>query len=106
MLRIRLHSVIRSVKQSFLGFLGTKIPALVTASSANSPIAAMIDCVFWGIEMVRKMSLGVLPVLALLLAQWSEMGVFAWADQNYSKQVFFENSLSPGNYFYSSYIVN
>ncbi len=51
--------------------------------------------------MVRKMSLGVLPVLALLLAQWSEMGVFAWADQNYSQQVFFENSLSPGNYFYS-----
>ncbi len=24
-----------------------------------------------------------------------------WADQNYSQQVFFENSLSPGNYFYS-----
>jgi exo beta-1,2-glucooligosaccharide sophorohydrolase (non-reducing end) len=26
----------------------------------------------------------------------------ACADQNYSQQVFFENSLSPGNYFYSS----
>src|ERR1700733_736925 len=26
----------------------------------------------------------------------------ARADQNYSDQVFFENSLSPGNYFYSS----
>ncbi len=26
----------------------------------------------------------------------------AHADQNYSQQVFFENSLSPGNYFYSS----
>lgn len=25
-----------------------------------------------------------------------------WADQNYSQQVFFENSLSPGSYFYSS----
>ncbi len=25
----------------------------------------------------------------------------AWADQNYSQQVFFENSLSPGSYFYS-----
>lgn len=26
----------------------------------------------------------------------------AFADQNYSQQVFFENSLSPGNYYYSS----
>jgi exo beta-1,2-glucooligosaccharide sophorohydrolase (non-reducing end) len=26
----------------------------------------------------------------------------AWADHNYSQQVFFENSLSPGYYFYSS----
>jgi hypothetical protein len=25
----------------------------------------------------------------------------AWADQNFSQQVFFENSLSPGSYFYS-----
>ena len=25
----------------------------------------------------------------------------ARADQNYSQQVFFENSLSPGSYFYS-----
>lgn len=27
---------------------------------------------------------------------------FARADQNYSQQVFFDNSLSPGNYFYSA----
>jgi len=26
----------------------------------------------------------------------------AWADQNYSQQVFFDTSLSPGSYFYSS----
>lgn len=26
----------------------------------------------------------------------------AWADQNYSQQVFFENSLSPDNYYYST----
>jgi hypothetical protein len=29
-------------------------------------------------------------------------GAHAHADQNYSQQVFFENSLSPENYFYSS----
>ncbi len=37
--------------------------------------------------------------LALVIAPAS--CVAAWADQNYSQQVLFENSLSPANYFYS-----
>ena len=43
-----------------------------------------------------------LVVLVLLAMGWAAGGRSAWADQNYSQQVFFENSLSPGNYFYSS----
>jgi len=43
----------------------------------------------------------VLKFLLLLLAFFGA-GTRARADQNYSDQVFFENSLSPGNYFYSS----
>jgi hypothetical protein len=38
----------------------------------------------------------------LLLLVFLVDGTRARADQNYSDQVFFENSLSPGNYFYSS----
>lgn len=38
----------------------------------------------------------------LLLLLFAAAGILtARADQNYSQQVFFENSLSPGNYFYS-----
>src|SRR5271167_1107091 len=43
----------------------------------------------------------VIKLLLLLLALFGG-GTRARADQNYSDQVFFENSLSPGNYFYSS----
>ncbi len=39
---------------------------------------------------------------ALILAGALAAALPAHADQNYSQQVFFENSLSPGNYFYSS----
>src|ERR1700677_7541 len=42
---------------------------------------------------------GVLLTLLLLVVCGSRL---AFADQNYSQQVFFENSLSPGSYFYSS----
>lgn len=43
-----------------------------------------------------------LPSLMLLaLVGWAEANLPAWADQNYSQQVFFENSLAPGSYFYS-----
>lgn len=38
----------------------------------------------------------------LLATFFLSVSVKARADQNYSQQVFFENSLSPGNYFYSS----
>jgi len=38
---------------------------------------------------------------ALLLSSFAAVSVLAHADQNYSQQVFFENSLSPGYYFYS-----
>ena len=38
----------------------------------------------------------------LVLAGCLATPLFARADQNYSQQVFFDNSLSPGNYFYSS----
>lgn len=41
-------------------------------------------------------------VLGTCLAFVALSGVRAWADQNYSQQVFFDNSLSPHNYFYSS----
>jgi hypothetical protein len=33
---------------------------------------------------------------------WAATGSRAWADQNYSQQVFFENSLSPKSYYYSA----
>ncbi len=44
------------------------------------------------------------PLLVVILALASCFGApaSARADQNYSQQVFFDNSLSPGNYFYSS----
>jgi hypothetical protein len=42
------------------------------------------------------------PRWLLLLLLLVASGLPACADQNYSQQVFFENSLSPGNYFYSS----
>jgi hypothetical protein len=38
---------------------------------------------------------------SLLLAAFVAISLTALADQNYSQQVFFENSLSPGKYFYS-----
>jgi hypothetical protein len=38
----------------------------------------------------------------MLLAAAGLLTPSAFADQNYSQQVFFDNSLSPGNYFYSS----
>jgi exo beta-1,2-glucooligosaccharide sophorohydrolase (non-reducing end) len=41
-------------------------------------------------------------VTLLFLMGWAAGSRPAWADQNYSQQVFFENSLSAGNYFYSS----
>ncbi len=42
-------------------------------------------------------------VVIVLIAMGCAAGwTFAWADQNYSQQVFFENSLSPATYFYSS----
>jgi exo beta-1,2-glucooligosaccharide sophorohydrolase (non-reducing end) len=37
----------------------------------------------------------------LVLSGCAAATPIAWADQNYSQQVFFENSLSPGSYFYS-----
>ena len=40
--------------------------------------------------------------LGICVALVACFGVRAWADQNYSQQVFFDNSLSPGSYFYSS----
>ena len=43
-----------------------------------------------------------LVVVLLFIMGWSAGRVPAWADQNYSQQVFFENSLSPATYFYSS----
>jgi exo beta-1,2-glucooligosaccharide sophorohydrolase (non-reducing end) len=52
--------------------------------------------------MRRKTGWGLRAFGALLAILGS--GVFplsGWADQNYSQQVFFENSLSPVNYFYS-----
>lgn len=49
--------------------------------------------------MIRNMLLTpAVTVCAAILLGWP---VAARADQNYSQQVFFENSLSPGNYFYS-----
>lgn len=39
---------------------------------------------------------------SLLLAAFGAISLTALADQNYSQQVFFENSLSPGKYFYSA----
>jgi exo beta-1,2-glucooligosaccharide sophorohydrolase (non-reducing end) len=44
----------------------------------------------------KKVVIGFLVFLASLV-----VGARAHADHNYSDQVFFENSLSPGNYFYS-----
>jgi len=41
-------------------------------------------------------------VMLLFLVGWAEAYLPAWADQNYSQQVFFDNSLSPGSDFYSS----
>src|SRR3984957_20127711 len=38
----------------------------------------------------------------LLLLDFVIDGTIARADQNYSDQVLYENSLSPGSYFYSS----
>lgn len=37
-----------------------------------------------------------------MIVGWAPFSISAWADQNYSQQVFFENSLSPASYFYSS----
>lgn len=48
----------------------------------------------------RLLCLPLLPLLAL--AAEAALPLPAHADQNYSQQIFFENSLSPGNYFYSS----
>jgi len=41
-------------------------------------------------------------VFIVLMAFFLTASCLALADQNYSQQVFFENSLSPGSYFYSS----
>src|SRR5271155_3005671 len=41
-------------------------------------------------------------VFIVLMAFLLSASCVALADQNYSQQVFFENSLSPGSYFYSS----
>lgn len=41
-------------------------------------------------------------VLGTCLVLAALSSIPAWADQNYSQQVFFENSLAPGDYFYSS----
>lgn len=41
-------------------------------------------------------------VVVLFVMGWAAGSASAWADQNYSQQVFFENSLSPATYFYSS----
>jgi exo beta-1,2-glucooligosaccharide sophorohydrolase (non-reducing end) len=50
-----------------------------------------------------RKSLSVSKVAALLAAAGSLAATAgAHADQNYSSQVLFDNSLSPGNYFYSS----
>src|ERR1700733_745704 len=49
------------------------------------------------IDFREKVAPACLIMLAFLIA-----GMRAHADQNYSDQVFFENSLSPENYFYSS----
>lgn len=46
---------------------------------------------------VRRLAIA----LALVAAIAPASSAVAWADQNYSQQVFFENSLSPDNYFYS-----
>ena len=40
--------------------------------------------------------------ILLALAGWLAAPLSTHADQNYSQQVFFDNSLSSGNYFYSS----
>lgn len=40
-------------------------------------------------------------IVLLALTAFALGAVSAWADQNYSQQVFFENSLSPQDYFYS-----
>lgn len=61
----------------------------------------------WVMSLESEMSMGITlrrlqVVLGTCLALVAMSGVFAWADQNYSQQVFFDNSLSPGNYFYSS----
>ena len=50
----------------------------------------------WKNVAFRKLS------ILLALAGCLAAPFFARADQNYSQQVFFDNSLSPGNYFYSS----
>lgn len=47
----------------------------------------------------RKLSLA---LLFLLLIRGAAGSIPAWADQNYSQQLFFENSSSPDNYFYSA----
>jgi hypothetical protein len=47
-----------------------------------------------------RQDLGVLAILLFFAGALALPGK-ARADQNYSQQVFFENSLSPGNYFYS-----
>jgi exo beta-1,2-glucooligosaccharide sophorohydrolase (non-reducing end) len=46
---------------------------------------------------LRAAAIGML----LALGGSTAMMPVAWADQNYSQQVFFENSLSPNSYFYS-----
>ena len=43
-----------------------------------------------------------LRALILLAVSLLSVSDKALADQNYSQQVFFENSLSPGSYFYSA----
>ena len=49
------------------------------------------------IQFRGKVAIAGLVMLTLLIAVGHARG-----DQNYSDQVFFENSLSPENYFYSS----
>ena len=41
-------------------------------------------------------------IVLVALTAFSLAAASAWADQNYSQQVFFENSLSPLSYFYST----
>ncbi len=52
------------------------------------------------VKLGRNSTICKLAIL-LALAGWLATPLSTHADQNYSQQVFFDNSLSPGNYFYS-----